>query len=372
MNNSELSKVIDIMRLPLIFFVIIAHLVPFTLPVVHFPSNANALSTLISETFSHHLAKLSVRCYFLVSGYYFFNRYKDDLLAFLKRHFKSRFRTLLIPYVVWNVLTVIAVFFKNYTFNYLGMPLDDHVSILEKGNLYNIFWGLPANFPLWYIRDLLCMIVLSPLIYFFLKYLKRYGIIILAVLYVGSFDTNVPGLSLTAIFFFSLGAYFSIEKKDILYVFNKIKSPAYLLMICFLVLSLANNGQQYQEYFLRIFILTGVVSIFNLFSYLSERFAVMNLLQGFSSLSFFIYVVHEIYIINWLKGYFYGLTMYENGGGKILIYFAIPFLCLAICAGLYYLLLKIAPKLLVFSLGGRMPNYNNRENDREKRIESHH
>lgn len=68
MNDLSLSKTIDGMRLPLIYFVVVAHLLPFSHQTIVFPTTSNELYVLIAETISHHLSKLSVRCYFFISG----------------------------------------------------------------------------------------------------------------------------------------------------------------------------------------------------------------------------------------------------------------------------------------------------------------
>ncbi|GGE24903.1 hypothetical protein GCM10011516_23210 [Sphingobacterium cellulitidis] len=84
----------------------------------------------------------------------------------------------------------------------------------------------------------------------------------------------------------------------------------------------------------------------------------MNKLTGFSSLSFFIYVIHEVYIINWLKGFFYNLSLYDNLLMKYLAYWTIPVICIAIIAAIYYSMMKLTPRLFVSSLGDRIPEYN--------------
>lgn len=345
------------MRLPLIFMVVIAHLVPFTLPEVSFGLSGNNIYTLISELFSHHVAKLSVRCYFLISGYYFFTHYSGDLKSFLKRQYKSRLKTLVIPYLIWNIITVIAILSKNKIFVFMGLQYDEIYPGIMSSNLYKILWEGPVNFPLWFIRDLICMVLISPIILYFIRYFKLFGVILLGALYVFVIEPPIIGFSMTAIFFFSLGAYFSLEKQDLLKLFEKIKLISFLLMLVFLFLALKNYGNENHEFYVRIFILFGVISIFNLFSFLNNRYVMMNKLTGFSSLSFFIYVIHEIYIINWLKGFFFNLPSYELLWVRFIVYVSIPIICMAICSMLYFLLMRIIPKIFVFSLGGRLHNY---------------
>lgn len=357
MNSEKLSKVIDTMRMPLIFLVVIAHLAPFAYPTIKFNISANDTYVLVSEMFSHHIAKFSVRCYFLVSGYYFFKNFSGDVLPFYKKQFRSRLRTIINPYIIWNIIAGIAIFSKNFIFIKLGKPVDDDFGILMDAGFYHNIWEVPINFPLWYLRDLIVMVLISPLIVYFIKYFRAYGIMGLAILYLAFIEIPVPGFSMTAIFFFSLGAYFSLEKRDMLKLFDKVKYPAMVLTFLFLCLALNASGTDYHEYFLRVFILAGVISMFNLFAYLNDNYEVMIKLTGFSSLSFFIYVFHEIYIIEWLKGFFFNHHLFVEGWDRFYAYLIIPILCVAICSFIYFVLMKMMPKVFVFLLGGRVPSY---------------
>lgn len=351
MNDVRLSRVIDGMRFPLIYLVVVAHLIPFTLQEVTLPDTSNKLYTLISELFSHHIAKISVRCLFFVSGYFFFQKYADNLFQFAASQWKSRFYILLIPFLAWNVITLLVIALKNILFEYVGLTKDVEYLHVANSSIGQLFWSNPINFPLWYIRDLMCMIGLFPLLFYFVKLSKQYGVLLLAVLYLMNLESDIPGLSTTAIFFFSAGAYFSIHKKDLLHVLESVKVIALLLAIAFLVLAVLANGQPEHEYFVRVFLIAGVVSYINLFAYLEKRNKLPKSLFGLSTLTFFIYVVHEIYIINFLKGFFYDLEMYENGWVKIICYVIIPLLCIGICTAIYYLFQKIIPRIVAITLG---------------------
>ena len=60
----------------------------------------------------------------------------------------------------------------------------------QNNSLYMLFWHTPVNYPLWFLRDLICMSALSPLFYAFFKYLKIYGLLILLALYLSVWETN--------------------------------------------------------------------------------------------------------------------------------------------------------------------------------------
>lgn len=97
-------------------------------------------------------------------------------------------------------------------FNGTGEELQE----VRNNSLYMLFWHTPVNYPLWFLRDLICMSALSPLFYAFFKYLKIYGLLILLALYLSVWETNIAGLSMTAIMFFGAGSYMGIYKKNVL------------------------------------------------------------------------------------------------------------------------------------------------------------
>lgn len=271
MYDLRLSRVIDSMRLPLVYVVVMAHLLPFTFKEVSLPDTSNELYTLISEMFSYHIGRIPVGCFFLVSGYFFFTKYADNLLQFGFSQLKNKPGRLLVLFFACNIIMLLAILLKNFIFVYSGLRNDVAYPYFSETSMFQLLWSSPINFPLWYVRHLMCMILIFPIIFYFIKLFKHYAIITLGMLYLGVIEPGIPGFSMTAIFFFSAGAYFSIYKGDILDLFDRVKVVSILLMIAFLVLSLLANGETNQEYFMRVFLIAGVVSLVNLFAYLESR-----------------------------------------------------------------------------------------------------
>ena len=76
----------------------------------------------------------------------------------------------------------------------------------------------PINPPLWFIRDLMIVVCFTPLIYYIIKRTKYFFIAVLALLF---FIPNLHVPYLSAFLFFSMGAYFSIYKKDMVKEFGR-------------------------------------------------------------------------------------------------------------------------------------------------------
>ena len=77
-----------------------------------------------------------------------------------------------------------------------------------------------------------------------------------------------------------------------------------------------------------------------------------NLMLKLTETVFFIYAVHEIYILGWTKGMFirvFGETL----AAKWIAYLFVPVVTGALCLALFYLLKRIIPKTLAFACGWR-------------------
>ena len=355
-SEKRLSSVLESMRFPLIFLVVIAHMVPFDSPRVTLSWHAQDIYTLISEMISHNLARLSVRCYFLISGYYVFKK-MIQWEGFYTSQLKKKISTLLIPYLFWNVLLVIAVVLKHHLFLRMGWGPDEGYPFISTASLYTLLWGGPANFPLWYLRDLLCMILLIPFFYYWFHFTKVYGLLLFMGCYLGLIESHIPGFSTTAFTFFGAGAYLAMFNKDLLALCQRFCLPSLIMAVILLGLATAFNGTAHHEYIVRLFILVGVVGIINVFDLLQHNPRVQSMLRMLAPSSFFIYVVHEIYIINWLKGAWAKLTAGSSAWLQVAGYFLVPCLCLIVCLGLFRLVKRTSPGLLGLLTGGRINPY---------------
>lgn len=114
--------------------------------------------------------------FFFLSGLLFFNGITQikDCIAKIKK----RVRNLLIPYLIWNVVFVLWYVALNCIPGVKGFINSNILGHFETTIWESLcfLWIAPASFPLWFLRDLMVMVGLSPIIYLFIKYLKIYGI----------------------------------------------------------------------------------------------------------------------------------------------------------------------------------------------------
>ena len=103
--------------------------------------------------------------FFSISGYLFARTIQSPKDVWQKQ--KKRFRTLLIPYVLWNLIFVLW-----YVLLEILPGLDwwvNSASVIERfatqsiGQTLHYLFVKPAAFQLWFLRDLLVMVAFTPL-----------------------------------------------------------------------------------------------------------------------------------------------------------------------------------------------------------------
>lgn len=207
--EKRLSNTIAWLRFPLIFLIIMLHCYS-----VQRMEGEHEIFFKAVYPFALCLGETGVPGFFFISGFLFFLSKKSYV-----EKLRFRFHTLFIPYVLWNLL-LLLLYVIAYAF---GHPQDiNGKNIVEYSfiDYLRIFWDrgsydngnfVPLLCPLWYIRNLIIMSILSPLLYYSISYVRELFLIIVAVWWM---TTPHNAFISQTILFFSLGAYFAILNKN--------------------------------------------------------------------------------------------------------------------------------------------------------------
>ena len=349
-SASDNNQYINASRFPLIVLVLFQHSVVGDSSPMRWSLDGNNVYHFITELISHHICSIAVPCFFVFSGFLFFHNAGTAIdSTWVKNKWKRRVKTLLIPYLLWNLFNIAAILSVTAVFHGLGIPItSNQMTVVEKGPLFWFITG-PVNFPLWYLRDLVVLSLLAPFLYYPVKNAPRFSLFLLALVYSASAIWNFyPSLP-----FFGIGCWVALRKQDLLHFCRTTKHLALILSCVFLVLATGYWGQEVHPYLWLVFAPFGMITFMNFNAALMENIRTKNLLLKHSETVFFIYAAHEIYILGWSKGLL--LRIFGHGlAGHWICYFTAPVLTLLLCLALFYLLKKLAPKLLVFSCGGRI------------------
>ncbi len=370
-DTEKLSKTIDWLRFPLMVAVVFVHMNP----VVNMQSiqlsqlKSYDLYTFTAAFFSHMLADLAVPCFFLFSGFLYFYKLKTWNKDVYLSKTKKRFQTLIIPYLLWNVLTVAII--SLVEFAKFNGGLSNYWSAIQENGIWKIFWNYyewdlnktdllgnvtpkygPINIPLWFLRDLIVIVLLSPLVYYLIKYTRLIGVLLLGVAFYTKVWFTFPGLNIAGVFFFALGAYFSIHGKNLVTSLLQHKAWWYPLAAITLVLATYFDGTDMSAYVHPLFTIFGVIAVVNLTATFIEH-GTLKVNPMLSQASFFIFVTHTILILGYAKRALIYVIPSQDAFYMLLKYFVTPTITVVVCVALYLVTKKVSPRVLSILMGSR-------------------
>lgn len=249
----------------------------------------------IQNMISRMLGRCAVPLFFMISGYLFFLHTSHGLSSILQK-MKKRIRTLLIPYITASLIILLINIIVSVTPGISSFVNNPIFPLLEKGCfrvfyavLFNDGSGLPTAFHLWFLRDLIILVLFSPIWYFLLKYLKWYWIPIVFILDFFSFNY----FPVYALSWFSLGA--ALVKTDVTKERPFLGSVTILIYIALCLMQLFYPTMELWDKCVIPITLLGVISYWYFYGVIVSRsFSLQKhiWLAKACSYTFFIYLFH--------------------------------------------------------------------------------
>lgn len=322
---------------------------------------------------SNGLTRIAVPMFLIVSGYLFFHNLKPSVSGFLAKY-KSRAKTVLLPFLLWSALAILFVYILQNSPS-LSKYLPEYMKVeaaFEK-ILDKLIWN-PVAFQLWFMRSLIFIIILSPIIYFLVKYLHIVPVI--AVLATFSFEINIPYITTEALLFFVIGAFLAIHKINL-----DIKANKYLGILLFaawLILLAVKTDMSYTDipinndpfnndpfsnnlsavdttaiYIMhQLSIFLGCISVWFFYDVIFAKKVPGKVLLNLSAATFIIFVGHEP-MLNILMEYFLKLKDTFSYGHAFTAYLLAPSLVITVLILFNTVLRKLCPGILAFITGSR-------------------
>lgn len=350
-RTSVLSKAISLMQIPAVVMIVILH--SYTTARGNISETGNTAYYYLSYLLSMDFGNMGVPLYFTISGILFFNNF--TVIHSYHKKIKSRIKSLLVPYFIWNLVNIIMLFIlqnMEITRSYFSGN-NKMISDYSMLDFLRAFWdtgtGTPILSPYWYIRNLFILQILSPVIYILTKYFK-----IAYLMIVGGIWLTTPTLTFTytSVFFFSLGAYISILNIDIVKLINKYFSLllfTFIVVLCSEIYLHFNVTSPYVIYLQKILFVLGVITIFSL-AIKAVQYNI-HIPASLSMASFFIYTTHYPILqgIRRISLKIISPTEIGNVGA----YLGSAIITFFICLVLYHLVKRVAPQTLDIITGKR-------------------
>lgn len=295
----------------------------------------------------------AVPMFFLVSGFLFF--LKPGCIV---EKWKKRIKTLLVPYILWCLVGFLIPFVLQEILGlvhlFSGTSLKK-IADFEATDYIKIFWdirdGAPILSTMWFLRDLIVIIMLTPAIRLLVKIMQQIFPVILICVYL-FLPFSVAGMSSSTLFWFGMGCWFAIRGEN-LFTWIECFNGNLLLVIWIstlitTIISFYNDW--HYETIHNIFCIIHFIAIYKCVSAIPTS-GIPKWLTTVSTASFFIYAFHE----PWM-GYVLKISYKVLHPSGLILYIA-PFILVAFATAYsyaaYVLLKRYAPRLLNLLTGAR-------------------
>lgn len=370
------SKTISFLRFPLTVGVVFIHFniaEGFLVHGVKYGLNNPDWYYHIIIFFSDVLPRIGMPLFFIISGFLFFYR-KGFNENVYKQKLKSRTITLLLPFFLWNSLAIFIKVLKNLysnTYNLILSPerlfhtyftnFEDQGIFVKSAVNETTLTAIskipfPIDLPLWYVRDLMVMIIIAPVVFSLIRKLGYWCIIILGLLWyfrILVFE-GYPILLFQATFFFSCGAYFSIKEINVCKILCRTEITKFIpiLYILIAMVDTFTKNTDYNFAIHQIGILLGIISVVVISTYLVERGVKIN--TTLTNCSFFVFALHYLIMPSIGILLFTLLDLSDNTYSLLFLFFICPTITIVICVLLYIILRRYLPASLSMLTGGRI------------------
>ncbi len=335
--DKNISLLISLLRVPLIFLVITMHI--------------HGIDSKITECFVVFFSRAGVPVFFIISGFLFFINKQDFSIKI-----KKRIKTLVIPFYAWNIL-FIAFYLILAHLGFLGQnnPYNNKsawdIFVLASG----VEVGL-SNGTMWYIRSLFIICCLSPLIAFALKKIPAFFLIFSMLLYILTRYSYLEELAYPLMIsqplaFFSFGAYIAVNKFSLEDIFSA-KKTIFALIVFIVLLSawFLSSNKNVSSFISQIGTLCVIYLIVNFAHNLIKRGITTPEKSLLLESTFFIFAFHMLLTPHFNKINVNIISKYGEVVkfmafiGEAVAVFAVSFV-------LFYISKKLCPKVLSFING---------------------
>lgn len=352
-SNTQ-SRTIAAVRFPLIVCVLFVHAnFRGVLPAWNSDSSSVAL---VAEWVSGRLAPMANEAFFFLSGFLFFRggEFSRDIY---QRKIRSRIKTLLVPYLLWNMLFLGILLVGETLCPGWTAIIDKPLAQFGWTDWVNAFWNVsliapsggpqvPVDIPLWFVRDLMLLSLATPIIYMCIQLLCRlprwtHFVPALSLPVVMDVWGAWPSMLASSAVFFAFGAYFGVRQMDIVETFRRyvpVLLPAAALMFFCETCSAA-----------RILLFLALLPLLGR-AVESGKWPSYNRL---SSASFVIFAYHSLLLGVIMAVIRAGIFAPESEAGMLLCYLGTPLAYIVVGLLLHAAMRKICPRLLSWMTGGR-------------------
>lgn len=342
-EKTVLSHTIYFLRFALIVAVVFTHS-RFVEPSTQYEGGYSLFVYLFTGVFERLPALV------LFSGFLFFR--SGFSIPVYGRKLKSRVRSLLVPYLFWNA-AVLLFYLCLQLFLISRGETPDSKCVWEytAHDWWMAVWGGPVARQFWFIRNLMVVMLFSPVFYVLVQYLRVCGVLLCALPWFLGVDV-VLRMHTYTFFFFALGAWFALNKRNFvkdMEPYMGLSGIVFLLVAAWQVVCHLQGWRQV-EWINKIGLCASVVFLIAWIGRMVGR-GTLRVNVPLCQTSFFIFALHFILVglVRKLLASFIPLSGWNCFWMHLLTAASVTLFCI----GLYKLLHRLAPRFLSVITGGR-------------------
>lgn len=302
----------------------------------------------LARWLSNSLAVSLLPALFFLSGLLFGSNYDGSLNNTVQK-IRSRVHSLVVPYLLWNATFVVVYLVLANWVPRLQARVETY-ELTSIAGCANAVLGIttgPINGPLWFVRNLFLLVLLTPLLY---RLLKRLGMVVLLLLGLLMFcmtDVN-PQWHPYCLFYFAVGLYVSIRKRVGIDAFDR---QAWYVIPVFVAASILHWRWGSYHAALRYLYFLGAVP----FWMACSRWLVFKPASPLARLllpsTFFVYASHFLFCS--MLMHFTAAHLPPTQFMLSILYFVFIVIGGLTCIGAYWTLRHLSPRLCTWYSGGR-------------------
>ncbi|MGL5060258.1 MAG: acyltransferase family protein [Microcoleus sp.] len=345
----EVSHRIKLLRLPLIIGIVTIHA---SLDTVGYPDKF--FQTFIAGTWGGSC----VAFLFALSGFLFFRNFNLSIDSYLAK-LKSRFGTLLVPYVFWNLalLTMVLIVLNvpatsSIIQGHYKKYIADNIFATVLDSLTGYKSGYPIALHFWYVRDLMLMVILSPVFLLVARYISYFGLVLFGAPWLLQLDLGFISIQWLGPLFFYLGCLIAVKNLDLSWLdrHKKFIIGIYLAMAAILAAMQTAGIETFRHPFECCTRVAGTAAIWCASDLVGGK--LQKLLLNLSGLAFFVYAAHEP-TATVFKEIFNKFSPADRPLTVMIYYVLVVYFTILLTLGVGSFLQKFTPKFFQTIAGGR-------------------
>ena len=329
---------------------------------------------LLKVSLSGVLFTAAVPVFFFISGFLFFRNVRQMDRVTYTAKIRSRFRSLFIPYVAWNLLCIPLMLLSMYGETLTGTRTQEELmAFIHNGRWGHVFWdfiskdapfgnlfgwtqmkGNPVLFTFWYMRDLLVMTLLSPVIFWYVRKAGWVGFVLVVAVYVLRLWPYIP--IYPSCLFFVFGAYWSLNGLPLAVQGKWIRGVLCFLTLCLGLTQVRLLGDEtyWGAQLYPTFLMVTCLTVFCVADGIHRRHPGFHVPFLLTESSFFVYALHVEFAVP--LAFFIGKCVFMHTNHPLLLslqYLFTGITAYGICLAAYAVMKWLMPKTLRVLSGER-------------------